>query len=53
MNHLPLDPIIVPDTLSDGIHWLARLQVEPDGRIRLLVLLLQTDNGILNVEAAV
>ena len=39
MQHLPLDPIIIPDSLDGGVEGLAGLEVDThDVAIRLLVL---------------
>ena len=52
MHHLPLDPVIVPDTLDRRIERFPALQVQPDD-VTLLGLFLQGDDRILDVEPTV
>jgi len=53
MDHLPLDPVVVPNTFRDRIHRFSRLQIQSDGSIRLLSLLLQSNNSVLHIESSV
>ena len=69
MQHLPLDPVVIPDTLHSRVEGLSRLQVNTDCiALRLFVLNemsvnrstllrastnLQRNDSILHVEAAV
>lgn len=53
MQHLPLDPIVIPHTLRDGIHRFTRLQIQPNRLIRLFRLLLQSHNSILDIESSI
>ena len=46
MEHLPLDPIIVPYALDDGVVGLARLQIDTNCVAVRLLLLLRTDSPL-------
>lgn len=52
MQHLPLDPIIIPNALDGRIDGLPSLQIQPYD-VAFGLLLLQRDNGILHIEPTV
>lgn len=39
MEHLPLDPVVIPNTFDSGIKWFAGFKVNADGvALRLFIL---------------
>lgn len=53
MQHLPLDPVVVPDTLRHRVHRFTRSQIQSNRVLRLLCFLLQSHNSILNIKSTV
>lgn len=52
MQHLPLDPIIIPNALDGGIDGLPSLQIQPYD-VAFGLFLLQRDDSILHIEPAI
>lgn len=52
MDHVALDPEVVPDALGDRVKRLTRLEVEADD-VALSLLILKRDNHILDVPPSV
>jgi hypothetical protein len=52
MQHLSLDPVVVPNTFNSWVKWLSALKVQSD-HVTLLRLLLQSHDRVLYVESTV